>query len=599
MNDDLRRAIEEIKLRTPIEDLVRERVPSLKKRGRLWWACCPFHEERTPSFTVDPTRGTWRCYGACGTGGDSIQFVERSQNVDFMEALRSLATRAGVVLPDRRTERDRAEDAERAELYTVLERANDFYRRALHTEAGARALAYLRERGLAANTIDAFGVGYAPAGGEVLVKRAVSAGVPDEHLIRSGLARRDERGRVYDFFRDRLMIPIRDLKGRTVGFGGRRLSDDDVRVPKYVNTQETEVFHKGRVIYALDLALEHVRKLGHLILVEGYTDVMAAHQVGLRTVVAVLGTATTDEHASLVRRTGARRVSLCFDGDDAGRKATYKALTGLLSLELAIDVVRIPGDEDPCDLLVREGATALDSMLATATPWFEFVLSGFDALPPTERARSVDPVLELIARLPRALDRDAHLSVVAERLDFPLESVRQQFESLPERQRERQKKARESQAAAEAPRAIVVRPDPELERAQRSFGELAALAMIEPALAPKLEPWLAVCPACDERRLIEIVVALGAEGSLSIQRVLTELTDEPARNLVLPLLDWVERSELVREVYFEELTRSISRWNERRRIETGRRALGRGDDENVMAELHPAFRRIKVPQEPR
>jgi DNA primase len=265
VNDDLRRAIDEIKLRTPIEDVVRERVPSLRKRGRLWEACCPFHEEKTPSFKVDPARSTWRCYGACGTGGDVIRFIERAQNVDFIEALRYLAARCGVALPERRTERDRVEDAERERVFDALARAAEFYRRSLHTPAGARALDYLRSRGLERATIDAFGVGYAPAGGEVLSSRALSAGVGEDWLVRAGLARRDERGRVYDFFRDRLMIPIRDLKGRVVGFGGRRLSDEDKQAPKYVNTSETEVFHKGRVIYALDLALEHVRRSGHIV----------------------------------------------------------------------------------------------------------------------------------------------------------------------------------------------------------------------------------------------------------------------------------------------------------------------------------------------
>ncbi|MCE9593543.1 MAG: DNA primase [Planctomycetes bacterium] len=604
MNDDLRRAIDEIKLRTSVEDVVRERVPSLRKRGRLWEACCPFHEEKTPSFKVDPQRGTWHCFGACATGGDAIRFVERSQNVDFIEALRYLAARSGVTLPDRRTERDRAEDVEREQVYGALARASDFYRRALHTPQGAPALDYLRSRGLERATIDAFGVGYAPAGGEVLSERARSAGVGEEWLIRAGLARKDERGRIYDFFRDRLMIPIRDLKGRVVGFGGRRLSDGDPRNPKYVNTSETEIFHKGRLIYALDLALEHVRRSGHLMLVEGYTDVMAAHQVGLRTVVAVLGTATTDEHAGLVRKSGARRVSLVFDGDEAGRKATYKALAGLLSLEVEIDVVRIPGDEDPCDLLIREGAAPMEALLAQPTPWFDFVVAGLLELAPTQRARAIDAALELVARLPRALDRDAHLALLAERLGFPLDGVRMQFETLPTRARERQRAA----VAAPVPEAVrdaepVRSRDDELVR--RAFGELAGVAMLEARFARELAPLVELCRDADEHTLLAAIarVAAGLGPELDperpvefpVQALYTELGEHPARLLVMSLLDHAERAE-DRDTLFEEARAYVERAQDKRRIESERRLLGKGDDGERMAELYERFRRIKVPR---
>lgn len=607
MNDDLRRAIDEIKLRTSLEDVVRERVPSLRKRGRLWEACCPFHEEKTPSFKVDPARGTWHCFGACATGGDVIRFVERSQNVDFMEALRYLAARSGVALPERRSERDRAEDVERERVYSALHRAGEFYRRALHTPQGAAALEYLRGRGLERNTIDAFGVGYAPAGGEVLSSRALAAGVGEDWLLRAGLARRDERGRVYDFFRDRLMIPIRDLKGRVVGFGGRRLSDADPRNPKYVNTPETEVFQKGRLIYALDLALEHVRRSGHLILVEGYTDVMAAHQVGLRSVVAVLGTATTEDHAALVRRSGARRVSLVFDGDEAGRKATYKALAGLLGLELAIDVVRIPGDEDPCDLLVREGKAPFEALLASATPWFEFVLAGSSALAPTERARSVDAALELVARLPRALDRDAHLAVLAERLGFPLDGVRMQFETLPARLRQRQRLASSAPAAATearpggagAPGAPRTRED---ELVRRAFGELAGVAMLDARFARELAPLVDLCRDEDEHALLGAIVRLAPEVGpeapaaveFPVQSLLTELAEVPAYHLVMPLLDHAERAEN-HATLFAEARAFVERAHQRRCIESERRLLGAGHDAQTMAELYERFRRIKVP----
>lgn len=619
MNDDLRRSIDDIKLRTPIEDVVRERVPSLRKRGRLWEACCPFHEEKTPSFKVDPARGTWHCFGACATGGDAIRFVERSQNVEFIEALRYLAARCGVTLPERKTERDRVEDVERDRIYGALARASEFYRRALHTPQGAPALEYLRSRGLTTATIDAFGVGYAPAGGEVLSSRALAAGVGEEWLVRAGLSRRDDRGRVYDFFRDRLMIPIRDLKGRVVGFGGRRLSDADPRNPKYVNTSETEVFHKGRLIYALDFALDHVRRRGHLMLVEGYTDVMAAHQVGLRTVVAVLGTATTDEHAGLVRKSGARRVSLVFDGDEAGRKATYKALTGLLSLDVTIDVVRIPGDEDPCDLLVREGQAPLEGLLEHATPWFDFVVAGLIELPPTQRARAIDTALELVTRLPRALDRDAHLSLLAERLGFPLDGVRLQYETLPTRIRERQRqRATAPMTASGTASGASVTPEAALPRSRDdelvrvAFGELAGVAMLDARYACELAPLVELCPDADEHALIDAIVRLAPEVpaiggtqdraaaeaagiEFPIQALMTELAEHPAGHLVMPLLAHAERAER-RDTLFAEARAFVQRIQDKRRVEAARRMLGSKDDDDKqrMAEAYELNRRNYV-----
>ena len=302
--DDLKRVIETIKLRVPIEDLVRDRVPALKKQGALWVACCPFHDERTPSFKVDPRRGSWHCFGACATGGDQISFLQRLDHLEFMEALEILAARVGVELPRRGRGRDEATDLD--PLTTALDRSAEFYRRQLASREGRIARNYLEERGITANTIEAFGLGYAPSTGQALVGFA-RALVRDGELpttgafTRAALVRVGDSGRPFDFFRGRLMIPIRDAKGRTVGFGARRLLDDaDTPAgagPKYINSPETPAFHKGRVIYGLDRAIADVRRSGHLILVEGYTDVIAAHQAGLSTVAAVLGTSTTEDHA--------------------------------------------------------------------------------------------------------------------------------------------------------------------------------------------------------------------------------------------------------------------------------------------------------------
>ena len=302
------------------------------------------------------------------------------------------------------------------------------YRRALEGPEGAEARRYLAGRELSAATVESFGIGWAPANGQALQELARNESIPFEQLERTGLARKSDSGRPYDFFRGRLMIPIRDLEGRTVGFGARRLGDEGGG-PKYVNTPETPFFKKSELIYGLDLALRDSRRNRHLILVEGYTDVMAAHQAGLQRVGAVLGTSTTDQHAALVRRSGARRVSLVFDGDDAGSKAARRALHGLLTLELDLQVVRLPKGQDPCDMLLRDGAEGFLAYVDQAPDWFEDACSSLEGLYGVGLSEEVDDLLELLMRLKRPVDRHSRCQALANRLGMPIEALREQWKS--------------------------------------------------------------------------------------------------------------------------------------------------------------------------
>ena len=366
---EFRRALDDIKARAPIEEIVGERV-NLVPRGRLLWACCPFHDEKTPSFKIDPAAGTWYCFGACRKGGDVVQFLIEADGVGFMDAVEILASRTGVELPRKKRERNPSDDRGLA----ALAFADHWYQRQLAGPGGRDARGYLERRGVERSAIEAFGLGFAPAG-RAFLEAARAEGIRFEDLERTGLARRGEDQSAYSFFRGRLMIPIRDEKGRTVAFGARRLIDGEAGGPKYINTPETPYFHKGRVIYALDRAMSAVRRSGHLVLVEGYTDVIAAHQAGLPTVAAVLGTATTRDHARLAKRAAARRISLVFDGDEAGRQAAYRGLEGLLSLEADIEVVVLPPGKDPADVLA-DGVEAFQARLDAGLSWIEFVTGG-------------------------------------------------------------------------------------------------------------------------------------------------------------------------------------------------------------------------------
>jgi len=568
-NDDDRRAIEQIKLRAPIEDVVRERVPDLKKSGMLWVACCPFHDEKTPSFKVNPQRGTWYCFGACSKGGDQFDFVMGFDRVGFRDALEILAARTGVELPQR-GQRDGADRDADKRLIQVMDRTVDVYRKQLAESEGRAAREYLERRGLNAATCAAFGIGWAPAGGRALCEGlARTLGDGGLQLLEdAGLARRSADGRPYDFFRGRLMIPIRDIQGRCIGFGGRLLAGPDdsaapqvaakqFKGPKYVNTPETRLFHKGRLIYALDQALANVRRSGHIVLVEGYTDVMAAHQCGLGNVVAVLGTSTTEEHAGLLRRTGARRVSLVFDGDEAGRKAALKALNGLLPIGVEIDVVRLPGNEDPCDLLMREGAEPFQAQLELARPWFDFLLDGLKGLAGVELSREVDIVLELLGRLSKPVHRDSLLQTLADHLGMPASTLRLQREGLAGRPRVRAAQPASDASPAGTPDVDgAVSPasepaeqapvDPQLRRA---YGEILGAVLLDPSLAPLARSVAPNCPALDLAEALRVVLELYEDESLDLApkaflgTVLDHLAERPVRAKIVPIVEHVARAE--------------------------------------------------------
>ncbi len=531
--------VERIKLRSPIEAIVGERVADLRKRGALCWARCPFHEERTPSFAVDPRKGTWRCYGACGEGGDVLGFVQRFDGLSFLDALRLLARAAGEEVPERMLrQRGKGEEAREARLFEVLEAARRAYAEELWAPGGREALAYARGRGLSDETLRAFGAGWAGAHGSPLVERARRGGADESLLVETGLARRAEDGRVYDFFRGRWMIPIADRVGRTVGFGGRALPGDTKALGKYVNTPETGLFHKGRLVFGLDRAADAVRRSRHLVLVEGYTDVMAAHQAGFPFVAAVLGTSTTEDHAALVRRSGAARVTLVFDGDEAGRRASQRALAGLLGLDLELRVASPPEGRDPCDLCVAEGgAEAFGAMLDGAREWFDWLTEDLAALRGAELGRGVDELFLLLRRLPRPVEQDARLVELAARLGLSPDALRRQWEAHgPRRSAARAAEAAPRRAAA-PDAAPAARPiDPLVASAFRSL--LGAL-LLDNSLIPAYAEWEPRCADPDLRAVFRAILELyenDEDGEpIHAGSVMTALADHAVRDQVVAL----------------------------------------------------------------
>jgi DNA primase len=387
--------VDEVKQRLDIVEVVGQYV-QLQKAGHNYKAVCPFHSERTPSFFVSPERQSWHCFGACGTGGDIFSFVMKKENLEFAEALRLLAERAGVTLAERRPE----EQAERDRLQEANEASARFYHRVLlSTEAGREARRYLEERGLDLKTIQDFQLGYSPSGWDSLCQHLKGRGYGDEKLVAAGLAVEGERG-LRDLFHQRIMFPIADMRGRVVGFGGRSLpsAGQEEAQPKYLNTPQTAIFDKGSLLYALDKAREHIRRQGSAVIVEGYMDAIAAHQHGFANVVASMGTALSERQVRLLKRFS-RDVVLALDADSAGQEATLRAVEYQDILGRDIRVIILPEGRDP-DQVVRSDPEAWLPLLANAQPLldykFEAVSSALDLSQPRQRSQAVEELLPLV-----------------------------------------------------------------------------------------------------------------------------------------------------------------------------------------------------------
>jgi DNA primase len=357
--DDLKERIREA---IDIVDLVGSYM-ALRRAGKGFVGLCPWHDDSRPSLQVNPERQTYRCW-VCDVGGDVFNFVMRMERLEFREALEQLADRAGISLP--RGKGGLPAD-DRAALWRTLDWAAARFRDFLKTDPSAAvAREYLASRGLAAATLERFGVGFAPESWDWLLRQAATAGVPVALLERTGLVvKRDDRPGHYDRFRGRVMFPIRDPLGRCVAFGGRVLPGARVEAAKYVNSPETPLFSKSSMLYGLDSAREAMAASGRAVVVEGYTDCLAARQAGCGDVVAVLGTALGERHAKLLRRY-ADRVVLVLDGDDAGRRRANEILGLLLSEPIDLRIARLPAGVDPCDFVVAHGRDAFEAILSAA-----------------------------------------------------------------------------------------------------------------------------------------------------------------------------------------------------------------------------------------
>jgi DNA primase len=398
-----------VKERADIVEVIGERV-SLKSNGSDYVGLCPFHGEKTPSFRVSPAWHTYHCFG-CGVGGSVIDFVMAQERVSFPEAVRALAERFGVPLPEERGPREAG-----SRSGEVLQAAEGFYRELLRRRPeGERARIYLRERGFEEPDWDAFGLGWALDQWQGLMQHGMGKGFSHEDLLASGLVRkRQETGRMFDMLRKRVAIPIRDERGRTIAFGGRVIDPEDS--PKYLNTPETRHYHKSRVLFGLSQGLEAIRRSKRAMLVEGYLDVMRLHQHGFAEAVATCGTSLTEEHLKLLGR-NAERVLLVFDGDEAGVKAALRSAPLFLNSGLEARVVLLPQQLDPDDFLRRHAPEAFAALLADATPLLEFLvfqLAQRHGGSVAGRQQTLDALAPVLAEVRKEAARDLTVRYVAD-----------------------------------------------------------------------------------------------------------------------------------------------------------------------------------------
>ena len=421
--------IDRVREATDLVDLISE-VTKVRKSGRAYMAICPFHEEKTPSMSVDRGRGLYHCFG-CGKGGDVFQFVQETRGVDFGEALDMLATKAGITLVRDPAEAKRR--GRRGDAVEALRRSLDIYHQRLKKSAEAgSARAYLRKRGYDVDVIDEWKLGFSGVNWDTLANALKSEGVSEQAIIDAGVGRRGRRG-IYDVFRGRLMFPIHDLRGDPIGFGARRIEEvprDQTNNPdaKYVNSSDSAIYQKSRVLFALDRARAILGDDEPAVIVEGYTDVIAMHLAGVKTAVATCGTALGEGHFDLLRRF-TERIVLAFDSDEAGSKAALRSddLESPFRLDLDMRVAVMPDGLDPADLVQQDRSAELASAVAKARPLLEHRIDSevarFDLGGPEGRARALHAAQNQLRRVSDPIARREYARYVARLIGVDLETV--------------------------------------------------------------------------------------------------------------------------------------------------------------------------------
>ncbi len=477
--------IDELLARNPIEEVVGQRV-NLRRSGSNLFGLCPFHGEKTASFSVAPDKGIYYCFG-CHKGGGSINFVMELEGLSYPDAVRALAQRCGMEVPEDEQYQSRYRAQER--LWALHKEAARFFHSQLYAPVGKAALSYAVGRGMTKSTLTTFGIGYAPDSWDMLVKAMQAKGYTKQELIDSGLVTESKKnGNIFDRFRDRLMFPIIDIRGNVIGFGGRIMNSRDPNAAKYLNSPETLIFNKRKNLFALNYAKKS--KLGYLILVEGYMDAIALHQYGFDCAVASLGTSLTEEHAVLISRY-VEQVVLIYDGDEAGQRATRRAIPILEKAGIRVKVLQMKDAKDPDEYLKKFGADKFRLLLEDSSNRVEYQLNAirrkYDLKEDEQRVRYVHESAELISTLGSSVQREIYGGRVAETAGISSDAMKLEVNKAYKRRLEREKKEQEKVDLAPArnlqPKTRTIRYD-NMKSAMAEEGAIA-LALLDPSLTDK------------------------------------------------------------------------------------------------------------------
>jgi DNA primase len=528
--------LEEIRRRANIVDLISPHV-RLRKTGRRLVGLCPFHQEKTGSFTVDPEEGLWHCFG-CKAGGDIFRFVEMIEKVDFKEAVELLARRLGLPPP---TQEDSARARARNRLLELHGRVAELFHAALKGRAGTHALSYLRNRGVSDGAIDDFQLGYAPESWDALLTKLEKDGCSGKELARAGLAipRREGSG-FYDRFRNRLMFPIRDVSGRVIAFGGRALAED--QQPKYLNSPETPLFSKGRVLYAFDRARHAMAEAGRAIIVEGYLDAISCHEVGFREAVATMGTALTAEHVNLLRRR-TDGLALAFDSDSAGLAAALRGRDLFARANLDVRVITMPDGMDPDNVIRDQGAETFRRLVDDAEPMLEWEMGRMLSRAEGERGKmeALREAVAVLAHVSAGVEREYYVEWLARRAsaDSPdrLQSMEAAIRAELGRQSPRRRGAARGSETDSLRRDSAEKRAPEKPIAGRLPGSVLAAFIQHGDLAPQHLPLLETSdfPAETQKVIFDALVTLVArEEPINAEGVRKEVGEE-ARDVLAEL----------------------------------------------------------------
>ncbi len=553
--------------RVDIVEVIDSRV-SLKRTGKNLQALCPFHEEKTPSFSVNPEKQFYYCFG-CGATGTSLRFLMEYERLEFVEAIETLAKIAGVEVP-REAGLQKQVDTD---LYEILSLADHYYRTVIRDhDLSAKAIEYLKERGVTGITARDFGIGFAPAAWDGL--KSALAQFPDNKLVDAGLLVRNDSGRIYDRFRERITFPIRDTRGRVVGFGGRVLGDEK---PKYLNSPETEVFQKSRELYGLFEARRALRELPRLLVVEGYMDVVALAQHGVPNVVATLGTATSQVHfEKLFRYT--REVVCCFDGDSAGRSAAWKALSSAfpaLQEGRQLRFMFVGEGEDPDSLIRSQGEAKfrqlVEGSISAGDYFFREVGSGLDLSSIDARARLADAALPLIGKLPDGLYRRMMVERLSQEAQISIAAIEKRVGTSF--------RTRPSQTTAAPPESKIAR-------------KLMSYFLHEPTIADDLPQEIqeALFAGAGDTLLAELIKRASDQNLMDTGTLLASFVGEPAHQLMVELAS--APPSLMGAALQNEFVEGIHRFLEERTRDT-HRALARDLREDDSSERLAVYWRAR------